>query len=152
MAGFFIRLVVNFIALITVVHVVPGVSVDRIETVVIAALVLGLINAFLRPAVMLVTLPLTIVTLGLFTFFVNGLMFYLASKIVHGFIISNFWSAFWGALVFSFISFMLNLFINPQGKIRMDFRRYDIRRPGRDDFIDAEFKVEDKKDKTGRLQ
>lgn len=147
MRGFLIKWFVNILALVAVVHIVPGVGFDRLETAVIAALVLGLINAVLRPAVIFVTLPLTILSLGIFTLFINGFMFFLVSKIVKGFVIANFWSAFWGALCFSFVSFLLNLFINPEGRVRMDFYRNDSNRAAKkskDEVIDVEWKVEDK--------
>lgn len=65
----------------------------------IAALILGLINALIRPVVLLLTLPVNILTLGLFTFIVNALMFWLASTVVKGFYVVGFWPAFWGALI-----------------------------------------------------
>ena len=144
MRGFVIKWVVNIVALIAVVHIVSGVTVDNLETAIIAALVLGLINAVLRPVVIFITLPLTIISLGVFTLFINGLMFYLVSKIVKGFFIADFWSAFWGALCFSIVSFLLNLFINPQGKIVMDLYRYDRSAHKKDDVIDVEWKEGDK--------
>jgi putative membrane protein len=73
------------------------------------ALVLGVINALLRPLIILVTLPINVLTLGVFTLFINGALFLLASKIVKGFLITGFWPAFWGYIIFSIISFLLSL-------------------------------------------
>ncbi len=155
MKGFFIRWLVNIIALVAVINVVPGIHSDRLETTIVAALVLGLINAFLRPLVIVFTLPLTILSLGLFTLFINGFMLYLVSKIVAGFSITGFRSAFWGALCFSVISFLLNIFISPQGTFKV--YRYGTppfhKRAGRERFgrrldergvIDTEAEVDDK--------
>ena len=75
----------------------------------VVALVLGIINAFLRPLIILITLPMNILTLGTLTLFINGALFYLVSKIVKGFVITGFWSAFWGYILFSIISFLLSL-------------------------------------------
>ncbi|MFA5336031.1 MAG: phage holin family protein [Candidatus Omnitrophota bacterium] len=119
MKGFLLTWVINIAAMILVVNIVPGIHSEGRLTTVLAALVLGLINATLRPLVIALTLPLTILSLGLFTLFMNGFFFYLVSRIVEGFVITGFSSAFWGALCFSVISFMLNLLISPQGKFKV---------------------------------
>ena len=116
MKGFLMKWLINAISLVVVVHVVSGIRTDRWETTVVAALVLGLLNAFLRPLLMLLALPVNLLTLGLFTFVVNGFIFYLAAWLVSGFMVAGFWSAFLGALVFSIISFLLSMLINPEGK------------------------------------
>jgi putative membrane protein len=113
MRGLLLKWLVNTIALFVVVHVVPGISVERWQTMIAAAIVLGLLNAFLRPLIILLTLPVTIVTLGLFTLVVNGLMFSLAAWLVKGFHVADFWSSFVAALVFSLASFLINLLVNP---------------------------------------
>jgi putative membrane protein len=92
-----------------VAHIVKGIEISDPWIVVVVAFVLGIINAFLRPLIILVTLPINILTLGIFTFFINGFLFYLVSKIVKGFTITGFWPAFFGALLFSIISFLLSL-------------------------------------------
>lgn len=108
-----LKWLVNTLALFVVVNVVSGISVERWQTLLVGALVLGLLNAFLRPVLLLLTLPVNILTLGLFTLVLNGLIFYLAAWLVKGFNVTGFWSAFVAALVFSVISFLLNLLINP---------------------------------------
>ena len=144
MKGFLIKWGINIIALVAVMHIVPGINVDRWETAIITALVLGLINAFLKPFIILFALPLYIFSLGLATFFVNAALFYLVSRLVAGFHIVHFWNAFWGALVFSIISFMLNLLISPRGRVNVKFRDYRSgRNPGYRDAIDVEGKVVD---------
>lgn len=74
----------------------------------IAALVIGLVNALIRPLLLILTLPVNILTLGLFTLVINAFMFWLASSIVKGFDVANFWAAFWGALVFWLVSWLVN--------------------------------------------
>ena len=149
MKGFLLRWLINIAAMILVISVVPGIHSEGRLATVMAALVLGLINATLRPIVFALTLPLTILSLGIFTLFLNGFFFYLVSKIVECFVIDDFWAAFWGALCFSVVSFFLNLFISPQGRFKV--YRYEDRgqgpraNPPRDNnVIDVEAKVEDK--------
>jgi putative membrane protein len=88
---------------------VPGIQIDHFRDLLIATVVLGLLNAFLRPIVLLLTLPVTILTLGLFTLVVNGVMFYLAAVLVKGFHIAGFGTAFVAALLFSILSYILNV-------------------------------------------
>jgi putative membrane protein len=111
MRRFLVSWIVNTTALLIVVHVVSGITVDRWQTTFIAALVIGLFNAILRPVLIFLTLPLTVLTLGLFTLVINGFLFYLASYFVRGFQVMSFGSAFWGALLFSIVAFFLNLIV-----------------------------------------
>ena len=149
MIGFIIRWFANIVSLLAVANLVPGINVDNGRTLAVAALVLGLVNAVLRPFILLLTLPLNVLSLGLLTFFVNGFLFYSVSRIVKGFYVSDFWSAFWGALAFSLVSFLLNLLINPRGRVGFSYRQRDpgSRRPRRGDVIDVEARHEKK---TGR--
>jgi len=114
MKRFFIGWLVNTTALLVVIHVVSGISIDRWQTTFIASLVLGLLNIFIRPVLIILTLPVNVLTLGIFTLFINGFMFYLAASLVRGFEVMNFGSAFLGAFVFSIIAFLLNLLIREE--------------------------------------
>ncbi len=107
--GFLIRLIVNAIALIAVAYVVPGVHVSGIVGALIAALILGIVNAILRPILIIISLPLEIVTLGLFTFVINALLFWLVGAIHVGLYVDGFWPAFWGAIVMTIVSWVLSL-------------------------------------------
>lgn len=89
-------------------YVVPGVSVSNFWYALLTAVVIGLINAIVRPLAIILTLPVNIITLGLFTFVINALMFWLASIIVPGFDVTGFWAAFGGALVFWAVSWLSN--------------------------------------------
>jgi putative membrane protein len=122
MKGILLRWAMNSLAIFMVAHIIRGIEVTNPFVVIVVAFVLGFLNAFLRPLLLLITLPLNILTLGLFTFFINGFIFYLVSKIVKGFTITGFWPAFFGALIFSVISFFLNLFINKDGRISITIR------------------------------
>jgi putative membrane protein len=111
--GLLLKWLVNTMALFVVVNVVAGISVERWQTLLVGALALGLLNAFFRPILLLLTLPINVLTLGLFTLIINGLIFYLAAWLIKGFYVAGFWSAFVAALVFSIVSFLLNLLIRP---------------------------------------
>jgi len=99
----------NSVALFAVMRLLPGIQIDRFQDLLLATLVIGLLNSFLRPVIILLTLPVTMMTLGLFTLVINGLMFYLASHMVSGFHLNSFGTAFLAALLFSLISFVLNM-------------------------------------------
>ncbi len=143
MIGFIIRWFANIVSLLAVVKFVPGINVDSSRTLVVAALVLGLVNAVLRPVILLFTLPFNVLSLGVMTFFVNGLLFYAVSKIVKGFYVSDFWSAFWGAMGFSLVSFLLNFLINPHGKVEVRCQSNTSRtRARKEDVIDVEARHE----------
>uniref|UniRef100_A0A831UEE5 Phage holin family protein n=1 Tax=Geobacter metallireducens TaxID=28232 RepID=A0A831UEE5_GEOME len=115
MIGLVLKLIVNAVALYAVVRLVPGIGVAGTGTLFMAALVLGFLNAVLRPVLSFFALPVTVLTLGLFTFVINGLVFALAAWLVPGFSVAGIGSAILGALLFSIISFVLNLIARPGG-------------------------------------
>ncbi len=121
MRGLLIKWLINSLAVLIVTYIVRGIEVASPITTIVAAFVLGIINAFLRPFIILITLPINIFTLGIFTFFINGFLFYMVSKIVKGFVITGFWPAFFGSLLFSTISFLLSLSITKKGKVEIRF-------------------------------
>jgi len=103
-----LRWVLSALSVIVVAYVVPGVRVASFWSALIAALVIGLVNALIRPLVLLLTLPVNILTLGLFTLVINGLMFLLAASVVKGFEVADFKAAFLGALVYWLVSWLAN--------------------------------------------
>ena len=107
----------NALALLAVAYLLPGVRVDGIESALIAALLLGLINTLLRPLLILFTLPATVLTLGLFIFIINGLLFWFAGSVLRGFEVSGFWVGVMGALLYSILSSLFSLLI-PKRTIR----------------------------------
>ena len=99
---------INTAALFAVPYILRTVYVQDLGTALVAALVLGLINTLVRPILVLLTLPVTVITLGLFIFIINGLMFWLVANLVGGFAVAGFWSAVGGALIYSVISWGLS--------------------------------------------
>jgi putative membrane protein len=99
---------INAAALFALPYVFPWVSVDTFWAALAAALVLGLINALIRPLLVLLTLPVTILTLGLFIFVINGLLFWWVGSFIDGFHVTGFWAGVFGAIVYSIISWALS--------------------------------------------
>ena len=108
---------INALSLLAVAYVLPSVRVESFVVAMVAALVLGLINTSIRPLLLLVTLPLNILTLGLFTLVVNALMFWFATSFFEGFRVAGFWSAFWGAIVYSLISSVASWLLIPRPRL-----------------------------------
>lgn len=128
MLGFLLRLSINLLALVIAGIVVSGIRIETLGAGILAAAILGLVNAVIRPIALLLTLPINVLTLGLFTLVINALMLQLVAGIVPGFFIDSFWSAFWGALLVSVISWVLNLFVGDSGRvvdIRIERRKRD---------------------------
>jgi len=110
MKRFLIHWLVIAIALWVTAYILPGVNFDSTTALAVAAIVLGLINAVVRPILTILTLPITILTLGLFYLVVNGFTFFLAAKVVPGFGVSGFWWAVLGALLVSIVSAFVSSF------------------------------------------
>jgi putative membrane protein len=104
-----IRWLICALAIFLVPYVVPGVTIADFWTAIVAALIIGLINAIIRPLLVLLTLPVNIMTLGLFTLVINAILFWFASTIVKGFEVSGFGAAFLGALAYWLIAWFGNL-------------------------------------------
>jgi putative membrane protein len=99
---------INALALMAVAYLLPGIAVSNFVTALVAALVLGLVNAVIRPILILLTLPVTLLTLGLFIFVINGLLFWLVGSFIAGFVVSGLWWGIAGAVVYSIISWALS--------------------------------------------
>ena len=112
MAYLLFRWIINGLALLLVANVVPGFHVASLYSALIAALVLGLVNALVRPLFFILTLPITIFTLGLFTFVLNAFMIWLVSTVVKGFDVSGFVPALLAALLLWVISLATNWFVD----------------------------------------
>ena len=102
---------VNTVALVAVAYLMPSITVSDFTAALIAALVLGLVNAVVRPVLVLLTLPVTILTLGLFIFVLNGLLFWMVGSWIEGFGVAGFWSAVLGAILFSIVSWLLSALV-----------------------------------------
>jgi putative membrane protein len=116
MNGFLLRFAITAIGLWVASAIVPGVSIDGPGTLLFAAFLLGIVNAVIRPIVLLLTLPITLVTLGLFILVVNAAMFGLVAALLDGFHLSGFFAALFGALLVSIISWLAAAFIGPRGR------------------------------------
>ncbi|HPX62082.1 MAG TPA: phage holin family protein [Deltaproteobacteria bacterium] len=103
----------NCAALFLVTRLLPGIHIEHFSDLLLATVVIAFLNTFLRPAIILLTLPVTVLTLGLFTLVINGAMFYLAGQILSGFQIATFGTALLAALLFSIFSFALNMIFKP---------------------------------------
>ena len=99
---------VNAVALVAVAYLLPGIAVSSFITALVAALVLGLANTVIRPILILLTLPATLLTLGLFIFVINGLLFWFVGSFIAGFTVSGFWPGVFGAIGYSVISWALS--------------------------------------------
>lgn len=99
---------INAAALFVLPYLMQSIRVENFKTALIAALVLGLVNVLIKPILVLLTLPVTVLTLGLFILVINGLLFWAVANFVGGFQVAGFWSAFGGALLYSLISWALS--------------------------------------------
>jgi len=95
---------INALALLALPYLVPSVQVESFATALVAALLLGFVNTLIRPLLVLLTLPVTVLTLGLFVFVINALLFWFVASFVKGFSVGGFWSAFFGAIVYALVS------------------------------------------------
>ena len=131
MNGFLIRAVVVGIGLWLASQIVPGVHIVSIESLIAAALLLGIINAFVRPILVILTFPITLLTLGFFLLVINGLMIELVAFFLKGFIIAGFWPAFFAAIVVSLTSWLMSGWIGGPPKGRIDVITMRQTGPGR---------------------
>lgn len=111
MLGLIIRLIVNALAMLAVPYIVPGVHVSGFGAAVIAAIILGIVNAVVRPIIFLITLPAVILTLGLFTLVINAITFEIVAHLGIGLTVDGFLAAILGALVLSIVSFLLSTLV-----------------------------------------
>src|SRR5712671_1304286 len=104
----------NALALLVVDHFFKSITLDSWQTVICAAALLAIVNTYIRPLVIVLTLPLNVLTLGLFTFVINALMLQFVSWLIPGFYIATFWTAVGAAIVISLVSTVLNWFLKPR--------------------------------------
>lgn len=107
-------------------YLISGIHVQSFMSAVGAAAILGILNAFFRPIALILTLPINILTLGLFTFVINAVMLQMASGVIGGFNVDSFWTAVFGSLIISIISWALNTFISEKGRVDV----IDLRKRG----------------------
>src|SRR5687767_9491053 len=102
---------INTIALLAVAYLMPSVTIASLGAALIASAVLGLVNTIIRPILVLLTLPVTVLTLGLFIFVINGLLFWMVASWLEGFEVAGFWSGVFGAILFSLVSWLLSALV-----------------------------------------
>ena len=117
MRGVLFRWLVLTVAVLVTSRLLDGIQVSGFSPAFLAAALLGVLNAVFRPFLILLTLPVNILTLGLFTFVINALMLMIVSAVIHGFQVDGFWTAVVGALIIGLVSWLLNLFIGERGRV-----------------------------------
>ncbi|MCI0619753.1 phage holin family protein [Candidatus Wolfebacteria bacterium] len=100
------KILITALALLAVAYLVPGIAVSEFLVALLVALVLGLLNLIVKPILVVLTLPINILTLGLFLWVINGFLFWLAAKFIEGFSVSGFWTAVLGALIVSVFAWL----------------------------------------------
>ena len=123
MLGFLVRAVIVALGLWLATVWVHGVSIDTPATLILAGVLLGIVNSIVRPIAILLTLPMTIVTLGLFLLVINAGMVALVAWMLPGMHVSGFWAAFWAAVVVSLVSIVGSWFVGPKGKFEVIVKR-----------------------------
>jgi len=111
-----LRWALTAMALLVVPEIVPGVSVQSYGWALVCAVFLGLANALIRPVLLLITLPITLLTLGLFTLVINGLMFWMVASLLEGLSVTGFGAAFWGALVYAVLTWVINVVLRESSR------------------------------------
>ncbi len=124
MQGIVVRMAISMLGLFLANAILPGVVIQGALTFVLAAVLLGLVNAVVRPIAFVLTLPITVITLGLFLFVLNAAMFGLVAAVLDGFTVAGFWSAVFGAIIVSITSTIASWYIGPKGKYEI----YVVRR------------------------
>jgi putative membrane protein len=119
MVGFVIRLAISALGLWLAQAIVPGVQIEGTATLVTAALLLGIVNALVRPLAVLLTLPFTLLTLGLFLLVVNAAMFGLVAALLHGFHVSSFGAALLGSIVVGLTGWVASWYVGPRGRVEV---------------------------------
>jgi putative membrane protein len=117
MPGILMRWLILTVAIIVTSYLLDGIKITGFFSAIFSAAFLGILNAFFRPILLVLTLPINILSLGLFTFVINALLLLMASGVIPGFTISGFWTALFGSLLISLVSFILNTFIGGHGTV-----------------------------------
>jgi putative membrane protein len=129
MRHFVFRWIATTVAVMVAASLIHGIRYDSAASLIGAALLLGILNAFVRPVLLILSAPLILLTLGFFVLVINGLMLLLIPSIVSGFHVDSFWSAFWGAIVISIVSWMLSAFFRgSDGRVHVLTHHTQIKR------------------------
>ena len=117
MTGLLLRWFILTVAIMTAAYLFSGIHVSGFGSALFATLILGILNAFFRPILFVLTLPINVLTLGLFTFVINALLLMMTSGVIGGLVVDGFGSALFGSLIISVVSWLLSSFVNDQGRV-----------------------------------
>lgn len=117
MTGLLLRWLILTVAIMVAAYLFSGIHVSGFGSALFAALILGILNAFFRPILFILTLPINVLTLGLFTFVINALLLMMTSGVIGGLVVEGFGSALFGSLIISLVSWLLSSFINDRGQV-----------------------------------
>ena len=117
MKAFLLKWFVTTVSIFIVANLFNLIYVENLQVLILASLVLGILNAFVRPMLLILTLPINLFSLGLFTLVINAFLLYAVSGLISGFEISSFWKAFWAALLVSILNAMLNVMIHKEPRL-----------------------------------
>lgn len=134
MKGLIVRWLILIVAITLASYLIDGIRINGVFSAIFTAAILGLLNVFFRPILLILTLPINILTLGLFTFVINAFMLKMVSGVIPGFDVHGFWPAIFGSLIISAVNWILSSFINEKGRVER------VERP---DYIDLEKRDDD---------
>lgn len=123
MKTFLLKWFITTVSIFIVANIFGIIYIENLKALVLAALILGILNAILRPILIILTLPINIFTLGLFTLVINGFLLYLVSGLVSGFEIASFWRAFWAALLISIVNALMNFLIHKEPQVSITYMK-----------------------------
>jgi len=118
MRGLFLRWLILTFSIIATSYLIDGIQISGFLSAFSAAAILGILNAFFRPILLILTLPVNILSLGLFTFVINAIVLMMVSGVISGFEVNGFWSAMFGSLLISLVSWLLTSFISERGTVQ----------------------------------
>lgn len=130
--GLPIRWLILTVAIMVTSYLLKGIYVSGFFSALLAAAILGVLNAFFRPVLIVLTLPINILTLGLFTFIINAALLMMVSGVISGFEVTGFWPALFGSLLISIVSSLLSSFISDRGKVERIDGYIEMKKTGRD--------------------
>ena len=117
MRGLLLRWLILTFAIMTAAYLFSGIHISGFGSALIAALVLGILNAFFRPILLILTLPINVLSLGLFTFVINAVLLLMTSGVIGGLVVDGFGSALFGSLIISLVSLLLSSFVSDRGRV-----------------------------------
>jgi len=121
MKAFLLKWFVTAVSIFIVANIFGIIHIENLKALVLAALILGILNAILRPVLITLTLPINILSLGLFTLVINGFLLYVVSGLVSGFEIVSFWRAFWAALLIGIVNALINFLIHREPQVNITY-------------------------------